>query len=195
MKMNRKKGIRLTAESDRTSVWLLQGLLAALLSCTVLFTVFEGCGLHCTMALISAAAACIAWAVLRYFGKEQFFSPGLLLLLLITALAFGTAITDGACIAWNRSGYTYTAATARVLPLLSSSGTKESLAFNLFSAVLGAVTALIALPAVKKARALAAISLPLLLLLIRLLTLLRSFVKWLMISPVLRLSKYSRGRP
>ena len=33
------------------------------------------------------------------------------------------------------------------------------------------------------------------LLLIRLLTLLRSFVKWLMISPVFLLSKYSRGRP
>lgn len=162
-----------SAPSGKTA--LLHDALAAMVLCAALLAALGAlCGFsfaELLPALLCALVLCAVSALLTTVGHGQWFSLSVLALVLLFALLFPQARTDGASLAAGRFAATWTAQTGQLLPAPEVSGSaasqKRALAYFLCAAA--ALLLLLARLLVRRARS-AASTLPLLLLLALILT-------------------------
>lgn len=124
--------------------WLLHTAAAFLASAVLILTAAELTGFGQiyapTVMLLASGILCAAGGILRRFGRQEWFYPCGLVLLLGLALIFMKQILEGICLFWNQLGDTWTAGTGWVLPELKTSFPAEerSTCLFLFSVFAGA---------------------------------------------------------
>jgi len=136
---------------------LLLSVMAMLLAAAWLGTVGNWCGVWSKispwlpMAVVGLLLA--GWAALSIWKKDRLLVPGVLVVLLIIVLMFGSAVVDGLCLLWNGLTETYLAGTCRLLPELVTE--EQSLLPVLL--VLSCLLSLLAIWCVQNAKSLTAI--------------------------------------
>ncbi|MBQ7896183.1 MAG: hypothetical protein IJ364_06485 [Oscillospiraceae bacterium] len=150
------KGVCLReATGKERNMPLLQLLLSVLLSTSLLTVLCFCCGLGKSSLLVSAAV-CAIYAVLQYFGKEKYFALSALFIVFAITVLLRRYMTEGLALAWDNLGYTYTAASGKVMPLLQSGTASQNASMALFAALCGAILAMGSIFLVSKARIFAA---------------------------------------
>lgn len=148
---------RLAETEVRAPNRLLLSVMAMLLAAAWIGAVGNWCGVWSKispwlpMAVVGLLLA--GWAALSIWKKDRLFVPGVLVVLLMIVLLFGSAVVDGVCLLWNGLTERYLAGTGRILPELVT--TEQSLLPALL--VLGCLLSLLAIWCVQNAKSLTAI--------------------------------------
>ncbi|MBP3588622.1 MAG: hypothetical protein J6J51_06275, partial [Clostridia bacterium] len=160
MKRKPQAGIILCRREEpevKASNRLLLSVMAMLLAAAWLGTAGSLCGVWNVispwMPIAAAVLLLAGWAALSIWKKDRLLVPGVLVVLLIIVLLFGSAVVDGLCLLWNGLTETYLAGTGRLLPELVTE--EQSLLPVLL--VLSCLLSLLAIWCVQNAKGLTAI--------------------------------------
>ncbi len=129
--------------------WLIQTLAALLSTAAALFALTAVTGIQTGSVLPVMLAAggyvCIAYGMTLRFGKQQWFFPGALIILLLLTLICRQQVLEGFRLLWNRMRDAYTSGTGWVLPRWETrlSAEKSGLCVTLFSAAAAGAAALL----------------------------------------------------
>ena len=147
-----KQGMHLRQYADpgtAESAWIIQAAAALLSTAAALFALtavtLTQTGSVLPVMLAAGGYVCIAYGLTLRFGKQQWFFPAALIILLLLTLICRQQVLEGFRLLWNQMRDTYTAGTGWVLPKWETRfpTEKSGLCVTLFSAMAAGAAALL----------------------------------------------------
>lgn len=145
MTFGKKQGLWLAhRDAAGGGAWLPQTLVAGLACLTqvLVFAELTGFQQSWTMAIVGGYL-CIFYGLLTKFGKQTWFVPGVLLVMVGVVFLCHRQVLAGFCQFQQRLGWALTRGTGWVLPELEGPQTNETVAAGLFAALCGGAMALV----------------------------------------------------
>lgn len=132
MRRQNNNGLRFIASSGSAPE---QSLLKCGICGSMLYSLGNLCGMD--MAWLPAIVGVGICAAHHFLGRKSWFFPGMLAILVLSAMLFRREISDGFCQLYNAAGAAFTARTGMVIPALEASGDGAMILSGWLGALLG----------------------------------------------------------